>query len=172
MFDIRESAESSAVGHQCDLPAQLDFHVLLELKQRSFVIFWDVLYHYKCSFNKKEIKMRVNCEGVYDCNDGRSIFFYSVEWFRSRFFPFFFQLLFFFKAAPFILEHRVAVFAVARSEHTSEPWVDCIKPILRRCTAALSGGSSRLDLLCIVQTPGWTFTSATSVPPFSQQDHV
>lgn len=33
MFDIRESAESSAVGHQRDLPAQLDFHVLLELKQ-------------------------------------------------------------------------------------------------------------------------------------------
>lgn len=57
MFDIRESAESSAVGHQCHLPAQLDFHVLLELKQRLFVIFWDALYHYKCSFNKKEIKM-------------------------------------------------------------------------------------------------------------------
>lgn len=36
----------------------------------------------------------------------------------------FFELLFFsfFWAAPFILEHRVAVFAVARSEHTSEPW--------------------------------------------------
>lgn len=38
--------------------------------------------------------------------------------------------IFFFKAAPFILEHRVAVFAVARSEHTSEPWVDWIKTIL------------------------------------------
>lgn len=91
MFDIRESAESSAVGHQCDLPAQLDFHVRLELKQRSFVIFLDVLYHYKCSFNKKGNKNELNCEGVYDCND----IFYSVEWFRSRFFPFFFQLLFF-----------------------------------------------------------------------------
>lgn len=57
MFDIRESVESSAVGHQCDPPAQLDFYVILELKQQLFVIFLDVLYHYKCSFNKKEIKM-------------------------------------------------------------------------------------------------------------------
>lgn len=57
------------------------------------------------------------------------------------------ELPFFFWAAPFILEHRVAVFAVARSEHTSEPGLTGSNPFYKDAPLL----SAVLDLLCIAQ---------------------